>query len=43
MDALRQLALKTIVRIAYEIAIGKRGALDTKDNECINEENQDND
>ena len=33
MDALRYRALETIVRIAYEIAIGKRGASDTKDNE----------
>ncbi len=31
MDPLKHRALKTIVKIAYEIAIGKRGISNTKD------------
>jgi hypothetical protein len=31
MDPLRYEALRTIVKIGYEIAIGKRGASNTKD------------
>tara|TARA_B100000965_G_scaffold207229_1_gene173162 strand:+ start:401 stop:535 length:135 start_codon:yes stop_codon:yes gene_type:complete len=33
MNPLRYNALNTIVKIAYEITIGKRGISDTKDNE----------
>lgn len=33
MDALKYRALETIIKIAYEIAIGKRGILDTKEDE----------
>lgn len=41
MNALRHVALKTIVKIAYEIAIGKRGTSDTNDNQNKNKKKQD--
>lgn len=41
MDALKTRALKTIVKIAYEIAIGKRGISNTKDNGDRKEKEQD--
>ncbi len=40
MNPLRYNALKTIVRIAYEITIGKRGISDTKDNEDTTEKTE---
>ncbi|MCT4621602.1 MAG: hypothetical protein N4A62_19715 [Marinisporobacter sp.] len=39
MNPLRYEALKTIVRIAYEIGFGKRGECNTKD-DVENEEKQ---
>ncbi len=43
MDALKYRALKTIAKIAYEIAIGKRGISDTKDDKNRStEKEQDN-
>lgn len=41
MNPLRYESLKTIVQIAYEIAIGKRGAIHTKD-DMENKKKQEN-